>query len=128
MALYLYANAFIYVVFAIWMTLSPWRTAAAVGYEVLSRSGRSEFLVVYGGLQLGLAAFFAMMAASPQTQRVGVLFAVCLYAPIVAYRIITVVRFWPVGMTTLWTGALEVTLLVVAIVLLLLGRGAMANS
>jgi hypothetical protein len=75
-----------------------------------------------------MAAYFAVMAASPQTHRAGMLFAVCLYAPIVIYRIITVARFWPVEMTTLWTGSLEATLLVVAIALLLLGRGDVANS
>jgi hypothetical protein len=115
MAIYLYANAVLYVVFALWITLSPWATATGVGYETLSRSGRSEYLVVYGGLQLGLAAFFAFAALSEQTQRLGVIFALCLYAPIVAYRVITVIRFWPVQSTTLWVGSLEAGLLLAAI-------------
>lgn len=111
-ATYLYANAVLYAVFAIWQTLSPWKTAAAVGYESLSASGRSEYLVVYGGLQLGLAAFFIFAAASPLWQRAGLMLAVCLYLPIVAYRTVTVIRFWPVGSTTLVVAGLEVALLI----------------
>jgi len=45
-AAYLYANAVMYAVFAVWMTLSPQRTAAALGYQSLSASGRSEYLVI----------------------------------------------------------------------------------
>lgn len=111
-AFYLYANAVLYAVFAIWQTLSPWKTAAAVGYESLSASGCSEYLVVYGGLQVGLAAFFVFAAASPAWQRAGLLLAVCLYLPIVAYRTITVIRFWPLSSTTLIVGCLEVALLI----------------
>ena len=128
MAVYLYANALMYLVFAGWMTFSPWRTAAAVGYETLSRSGKSEYLVVYGGLQLGLAAFFAVTALSAQTHRLGLLFALCLYASIVAYRVVTVIKFWPVEATTLWVGALEVALLLIAIALLLLSRAGASTA
>jgi hypothetical protein len=116
-AAYLYLNAALFVVFAIWMTLSPWRTATAMGFEQLAASGRSEYLVIYGGLQFGLAAFFGIAAASTSMHRTGVLFAVCLYAPIVLYRIVTVWRFWPVKGLTLTVAALEIALLLAALVL-----------
>ncbi len=128
MAIYLYANSVMYLAFAAWVTLSPWRSAAAVGYEALSRSGKSEYLVVYGGLELGLAVIFAIMGSCAAWQRIGVILALCLYVPIVTYRIATVVKFWPVHPTTLWVGALEISLLLAAIGLLSFGRGAMANS
>ncbi len=121
-AIYLYANAALYAAFALWITLSPWKTSVAIGYESLTSSGRSEYLVVYGGLQLGLAAFFALLAVNVQMHRLGLLFSVCLYVPIVLYRLITVGRFWPVESTTLIVGALEVVLLVAAIALLVAYR------
>ena len=93
-----------------------------MGYGTLGASGRSEYLVVYGGLQLGLAVFFALLAIDLQLHRLGLLFSVCLYVPIVLYRLITVGRFWPVESTTLIVGALEVVLLVAAIVLLVAYR------
>jgi hypothetical protein len=117
-AAYLYLNAGLYLLFAAWQTLSPWRTAMALGFETLNSSGRSEFLVIYGGLQLGLAAFFAYTAMSESTHRLGLIFAVCTYAPIVLYRVATVARFWPVKSLTLIVGALELALLVGAVVML----------
>lgn len=118
-AVYFYANAALYLIFAVWMTLSPWKTAASVGYEALAANGRSEFLVIYGGLQLGLAAFFALVAATPAYHRIELLFSLCLYAPIVAYRLITLLKFEVKTGSTLAVAALEVVLLLVAIILYL---------
>lgn len=123
MKTYLWFNAVLYAVFAAWCTLSPWRTATNIGYLSLSQGGRSEYLVVYGGLQLGLAAIFLLLArGDPGLVRFGVLASACLYAPIVAYRIVTVARFWPVGPTTLAVGTLEFLLLVAAVLLTLRAR------
>ena len=120
MSIYLYVNAVLYAAFAVLCTVKPWVTATNVGYTSLSAGGRSEYLVVYGGLQLGLAAIFAVLARGDlATQRLGVLLSVCLYVPIVAYRIVTVGRFWPVGGMTLGVGTLEVLLLVAALALYL---------
>ena len=122
MALYLYVNAALYLLFAAWCTFSPWKTSLNLGYQALSSSGRSEYLVIYGGLQLGLAALFAYTAMNPQLQRHGVLIALFFYVPIVAYRVFTVLRFWPVRSTTLYVGALELLLLVAGILLWCLAR------
>lgn len=124
MAVYLYVNAALYLLFAIWCTFSMSKTAANLGYEVLSASGKSEYLVIYGGLQLGLAALFAYTAANPQLQRPGVFIALCFYVPIVAYRVATVVKFWPVRSMTLYVGALEVLLLVAGILVWCFARPA----
>ena len=115
--LYLYVNAGLYLIFAVWMTLSPWKTAAAVGYDSLAANGRSEFLVIYGGLQLGLAIFFAFIAMNSTYHRIGLVFSLCLYAPIVIYRIITVIRFHAMQGSTLAIGALEIGLLCAATLL-----------
>jgi hypothetical protein len=122
MKLYLYVNAALYLLFAVWSTVSPWKVATNIGYETLSASGRSEFLVVYGGLELGLAAMFAYMAATPQLQRPGVLIALFFYVAIVAYRIVTVLKFWPVRPMTLYVGSLEAALLLWGVLLLVLNR------
>lgn len=117
MTIYLYVNAALYAIFAIWITLQHATTSSNLGYETLSNSGRSEYLTVYGGLELGLAAFFAYTAMNSQYARLGLLFALCLYVPIVAYRIVTVAKFWPVKPMTLYVGGLEAVLLIVGVVL-----------
>lgn len=114
---YLYLNALLYFTFGVWMTLSPWKTAASVGYQELSAGGRSEFLTIYGGLQIGLAAFFALAASVGEFHSAGVLFALCLYVPLVFYRAITIVKYWPVKNNTLMIGALELALALGAIAL-----------
>jgi hypothetical protein len=112
---YLYLNAVLYLVFAIWCSVAPTSTAENLGYRSLSSGGHSEYLVIYGGLQLGLAIIFWLLARSPSTLRLGLLISVSLYAPIVLYRVITVVRFWPVSVMTVGTGILELSLLVAAL-------------
>lgn len=109
-SVYLYFNAVLYGIFAFWCTIAPAQTAKAVGYDALSRSGESEYLVVYGGLQLGLAIFFFYCARAGE-QRTGLILALAVYAPLVLYRIVTVARHWPVTPTTLGTGLLEIALL-----------------
>lgn len=113
---FLYLNAVLYAVFAAWCTFKPGSTAASMGYARLEPSGRSEYLVVYGGLQLGLAAVFAYCARTGEL-RVGLLLALALYVPIVAYRLVTVARFRPVGATTRWVAGLEAALLAASVAL-----------
>ncbi len=112
-ALYLYANAVLYLVFAVWCTVGMSRTAPAMGFAALTSGGRSEYLTIYGGLQLGLAVAFWLLARNPEWHKPGILFALALYAPIVVFRLISMARFWPVGNVTLGTAALEVVLLAV---------------
>lgn len=117
-AVYLYLNAILYATFALWCTLAAQSTALNIGYAALTRGGRSEYLVVYGGLQAGLAIIFFILARESERQRLGIMLSVALYAPIVVYRLATLVQFSPVGRTTLATAALEGTLLSMALALL----------
>jgi hypothetical protein len=57
---YLWFNAVIYLAFALWCTFSKEQTSLASGYLSLNNSGWSEYWVVYGGLQLGMAGFFCL--------------------------------------------------------------------
>ena len=123
MKIYLLVNAVFYGLLALWCTVQHGKTSAASGYTALNNSGHSEYLVVYGGLQWGLTAIFAYLAMQPEYQRLGVLLAIFLYAPIVVYRVITVLKFNPVSAVTLGTGALEVGLLIAAVGLWFAKRG-----
>ncbi|MGH8062937.1 MAG: DUF4345 domain-containing protein [Pseudoxanthomonas sp.] len=119
---YLYLNAALYALLAAWCTLYPARTAAAVGYQVLSKSGQSEYLVVYGGLQWGMAFLFAYFAWTGQARN-GLVVALAFYVPIVLYRAFTLARLWPVEPATLVLAVLEWLLLIGGAVLWLRLRG-----
>lgn len=114
-AIYLWANALLYAVFAALCTLKASATSQSMGYLSLDRGGRSEFLTVYGGMELGLALVFAWMAWRPVLNRTGLAIALLIYVPIVAFRLIGWVRLWPVQRTTLGTGLLEMALLVIGL-------------
>lgn len=118
---YLYLNAVLYLLLAGWCTFAPARTAAAVGYTTLSRSGQTEYLTIYGGLQLGLAFLFAWFAWTQQ-MRTGLVIAIAVYLPIVIYRSIGLLRWWPVEPTTLLLAAIEWLMLVAALWLWWQGR------
>ena len=113
---YLYLNAFLYAFLAAWCTVFPAETSVAVGFQALTRSGQSEYLVIYGGLQLGMAFLFAYFAWSKQPRN-GLVLALAFYVPIVVYRAGTLVAFWPVEATTLLLAVLEWAMLIAAAVL-----------
>lgn len=113
---YLWFNAALYAVLALWCTLLPAQTAAAVGYVGLDRSGQSEYLVIYGGLQLGMAFLFGYFARTAQL-RTGLLLALAFYVPIVLYRSVGLLRLWPVGSTTTGLAVFEILLLLAALAL-----------
>ena len=112
---YLLFNAVLYAAFAVWCTVKWGQTSQASGYQDLSNAGRSEYLVIYGGLQLGMAAFYAYTALNPQYQAIGIVFSLCIYLAIVLYRLTTIWLYWPVGHVTLCLAGLETLLLIGAI-------------
>lgn len=116
-SIYFYLNAVIYVGLAIVCTLRPGPTATGIGFIELNRSGRSEYLVVYGGLQLGLGLFYFLLGRNPTYVSIGVLFSLLLYAPMVAYRMVSIWLHRPTSAVTLGTATLEVLLLLGALVL-----------
>lgn len=120
-AIYLWINALLYALLALWCTLMPAQTSQSIGFVQLSNSGQSEYAVIYGGMQFGFAFLFSWAALSGN-HRFGLIFALALYVPILLFRIISVAHFWPVSTTTLGTGALEVLLTTAAILLWLKQR------
>ena len=117
MSIYLWINAVLYLSLAVYCTVRPDASAQSLGYTALNSSGHSEYLVIYGGLQLGLAMFFGLLARNQDWHRLGISFALCLYLPIVIFRLATIVRHWPVQNITLGVAVLESGLLVAAVAL-----------
>ena len=119
---YLLANAVIYAVFGVMSAIAPAKIAASLGLTG-DASGKVEFFTVYAGLELGVAAFYAWAAyASPQAQRVALMFSLCLYAGLVLFRGIGLAMHWPVNGTILAVAGLELALLLGAVALTLSWR------
>lgn len=84
---YLWTNAALYAAFGLLCLLKPTSTARSLGFTTLAPHGLVEYLTVYGGMQLGFAAFFAFGAMRGGDGALWTLwFALCLYVPIVLVR------------------------------------------
>lgn len=120
---YLAFNAVLYAVLGLWCALAPGTTSAFVGLTPVGPAGASEYVAVYGGLQLGLAAWFAFAAARPAHQPSALLFAALVYGGIVALRTTAVVKFgFPALGNARFAYGLELVLLASAVALLVRGR------
>ena len=114
---YFWVNAAIYALVGIACMLNPERLARLIGYYTLDNSGSSDFLVVYAGLELGLAAFYGLLALDEGREETGLLFSLCLYAGLVVFRIPSLFLYDPVRWVTHVTAAVECLLLLAAVVL-----------
>jgi hypothetical protein len=65
----------LYVILGIGCIVAPTTASRKVGFELVGGAGRSEFIVVYGGLEIALGIFFLVCGWEPQFQRAGILLA-----------------------------------------------------
>lgn len=91
-----------------------------LGFLSVDRAGRTEFLAIYGGLQLGLAAFLAVCASVAEHRASGLIFAVLLYLGIVLLRIAAMWRNAPAQNSTRMLLVGEILLLVFGLTLLVI--------
>lgn len=115
--IYLYLNSALYLALAAWGTAAPQRTATRLGYLTMSDRGRTEYLTTYGGLQIGLAILFFILARSGDPA-LGLRIAIGIYAPILLYRVGTGLMNLPAIESTLSAIGLEAVLLIIAMGLL----------
>ncbi|MFT5327519.1 MAG: hypothetical protein ACI8P0_005411 [Planctomycetaceae bacterium] len=96
-----------YIVLAIWCAARPDATANAVGFELISGSGQSEYFVVYGGLELALGiAFLWPLRRAEDT--VGALRLCCLvHSCLVVFRTVSFFQFSDISKTTYTLAAVE---------------------
>jgi hypothetical protein len=114
LVVFLWINAIAYAGLSLLCVVRLRATATSLGYITLGSGGVSEFATVYGGLQLGLALFFAVCAMSPAMQRDGLIFAICLYVPLALFRTISLVATG--GSTVTWSVfALEIALMLASV-------------
>lgn len=116
---YLWFNSVLYLIFGILCTVRVDKVTQAQGFLSFDSNGRCEYLTVYGGMELGFAAFFAICALKPEHSGAGVLFAFCIYAGIVAYRSYCLLTFSDISATTKGIAGLEAFLLVCSVLLVL---------
>lgn len=83
---YLALVGLMYLGLGIWCAVAPRHTSQAVGFSLAPGKGQSEFLTVYGGLEVGLGLIFLLALIKPE--QVGILLLACLilHAALVVFR------------------------------------------
>jgi len=102
-----------YLVLAIWCMIAPGTTAQAVGFELQPGSGQSEYLVVYGGLQLGLGCFFIWPVFwKPEVISVAIVASLFVHTALVLLRSVSFLLYEDLGGTTLVLAGVEWSILI----------------
>lgn len=83
---FLAVTSLLYIGLGIWCTVAPATTSQKVGFERIGEAGRSEFVTVYGGLEVGLGLVFAAFAWKPKTVGYGLLACLLIHGALVAFR------------------------------------------
>jgi len=115
---FLWINAILYAVFTVWCAINPIGTAAFSGLSFLNVSGRAEYFALYVGLQAAWSVMFAVCAISEDLQYAGVLYAVFLYAGVIAGRWISIFQKGVAGNNAYIIAILEIILGAWSVILL----------
>jgi hypothetical protein len=83
----------LYAGLAAWCTCRPHRAAEQVGFQLRPGAGESEFVTVYGGLELGLAAIFLLPLVRPATTAASLHACLLVHACLVVFRTGSFLRY-----------------------------------
>lgn len=104
----------LYLALGLWCTLTPQTTAAALGFT-LSSAGLIEYLVVYGGLEVGLGLAMILGARRPRLLP-GVLFMTTVFSGFLPFYRLVSMMYFDVSTTVVAILFLESAILVALLV------------
>lgn len=87
--IFLALTGLLYLGLAVWCSVAPAKVSGKVGFELAPGSGQSEFLVVYGGLEFGLALVFLLPLIRPDSLQTSLIACVLIHASLVAFRTVS---------------------------------------
>lgn len=105
----------LYAGLGVWCAASPDHTSQVVGLRPEGGSGRSEFITVYGGLEMGLALVFLAPLVWPQHARTALVACLLVHASLVAFRGVTLLTIPGIGGATYKLAAGEWIILLAAL-------------
>ena len=98
--IFLTAVGLLYLALGIWCAVDPQTTSNKVGFELKPGSGESEFVTVYGGLELGLAFIALMPFVWPSSMRFALISILAMHVFLVFFRTTAYFRFEGIGQFT----------------------------
>lgn len=83
----------LYLVSGLWCAFQSELAAKFLGFELLTGLGRSEFLSVYGGLQLGIGAAMLVSSFKAEYLEAGVYFSAIFSSFLALFRMFSFAKF-----------------------------------
>ncbi len=96
-----------YFLLAGWCSIMPDKTSRAVGFTLQPGSGQSEFLTVYGGLELALGIAFLWPLYRPTEVAFPLFLCLLIHGCLVAFRTVGFVFYSGIPTTTYALAATE---------------------
>lgn len=90
----------LYVLLGLYCSVLPARASKTVGFDLVGGSGRSEFLTVYGGLEVGMGLVFLWPFLRPGETAFALKACLIIHGCLVLFRGIGFVAFQNVGSST----------------------------
>jgi hypothetical protein len=90
----------LYLMLAAWCAITPASTSQSVGFTLQGGSGQSEFLVVYGGLELALGLIFLWPLWQAAVTRYALTVCLIVHGCLVLFRCASFFLFEGIGATT----------------------------
>lgn len=119
-SVYLIVNSLLYLFLSVWCFIQPKGTANFLGLDFLNNSGKTEYLAVYSGLELGFAVFLVLAAFYPSLKLPGLIFCVCMYWGAMLARTSSALYYGNISSVTYMMGGLEYVLGIAGAILLFL--------
>jgi hypothetical protein len=111
-----------YLVLAAWCAILPDTTSASVGFTLQPGSGQSEFLTVYGGLQVAIGLAFLWPLYRPSEIALPLFLCLLIHGCLVAFRTVSFSLYSGIPATTIVLAATEWTIFMGAAILSWKGR------
>ena len=99
-SLFCYVVGLMYLALGMWCAISPEKTSAVVGFELIGGAGMSEFLTVYGGLEIGMGMIFLLPFFGERFLEYPLLVCVLIHANLVFFRTLSFVFYSDIGSGT----------------------------
>jgi len=98
--IYLTVVGLMYVGLAAWCSIDPATTSTKVGFDRIGGSGQSEFLVIYGGLELGIAMVFLLPWINRDYTHAALLACLLIHGCLVAFRTVSLFLYSDISSMT----------------------------
>lgn len=106
-----------YLVLAAWCAILPETTSNSVGFTLQPGAGQSEFLTVYGGLQLAIGLAFLWPLYRPSEIRLPLFLCLLIHGCLVICRTVSFGLYSGVPATTIVLAATEWMIFIAAAIL-----------